>query len=793
MDHAINMSTGAAAHESSLLLTLEEISQLISHSHNPHETLENIVRLIQGRFATDVSSVYLVEPDSGELVLAATVGLHPSSVGRVRMKFDEGLTGLVAQRMCPIMEPDAFAHPRFKYFAEAGEDPYHSFLGVPVIESGVVQGVLVVQTMERRPFSANEIRMLVTVGSQLAPLVAAARLLERVAAVEAVSEPVAPARPAMLPPHSFSGLGLSPGIGVGQAYLIGPTAPGGLLPESAGADPAVEHQRLLRAMEATREEISRISRRISHLVGEDHGAILQAQLMILQDSTVERDLAGCLAAGATAEGAVSRTLDKYVATFQRLTSKFFQERIFDIKDVFRRILWHLRPGELAELSAREERIILVAHEASVLDLFSVDLDHLVGVIVEHGGPHSHAVIIARSLGIPMIGQISGLLDLVENGTRLRVDGSAGRIDIDPPPDVCAGLQPSAHLAVAQERNGQAPAIVADRPGLPRVEANVNLLSEAASVLDSGASGVGLYRSEMLFLARRTLPTEEEQVEIYRKLIVNLKGRPVTIRSFDLRPDKLAHGATVASSMAQTLDWRLVLESPVLQRMFKEQVRAILRAAVAGPVRLLIPFVTRSRLLDFVIPTVEQAREELAREEFEFGRDVPLGIMIEVAAVVPLIYAWAERADFFSLGTNDLIASALGIDRDDPVGTQGDDVLHQGLIRMIGEAIAAAHRAGRPVSVCGEMASNRDGALVLAALGADSLSLAADRIPTIRRLITQLDPETLPALGSKLMEARSVEQIRNLIAEKVSLLSSGSSVLDHGSWRASPAGIAVPHS
>ncbi len=165
------MTGASTVHESSLLLTLEEISQLISHSHNPHETLGNIVQLIQGRFDTDVSSVYLLEPESGELVLAATVGLDQSCVGRVRMRLDEGLTGLVAERMSPIMESDAFAHPRFKYFPEAGEDPYHSFLGVPLIESGIVQGVLVVQTMERRPFSSNEIRMLVTVGSQLAPLV----------------------------------------------------------------------------------------------------------------------------------------------------------------------------------------------------------------------------------------------------------------------------------------------------------------------------------------------------------------------------------------------------------------------------------------------------------------------------------------------------------------------------------------------------------------------------------------------------------------------------------------------
>jgi len=426
-------------------------------------------------------------------------------------------------------------------------------------------------------------------------------------------------------------------------------------------------------------------------------------------------------------------------------------------------MWHLRPqATAATLGA--ERLVLVAQEASVLDLFSVDLDHLVGVVVEHGGPHSHAVIIARSLGIPMIGQVPGLFDKFKAGELLRINGTTGQIELDPAVDVNGEVDGGEPLppVVEAHRNGQCSATVADRPGMPRIEANVNLLSEAAQVLASGASGVGLYRSEMLFLARRTLPTEEEQVEIYRKLIDVLKGRPATIRTFDLRPDKLAHGSTAASSMAQTLDWRLVLESPILQRLFKEQVRAIFRAAATGPVRLLIPLVTRSRLLDFAIATVEQARQELLREDLEFGRDVPLGVMIEVAAVTPLIDAWSDRVDFFSLGTNDLIASALGINRDDPVGTLGDDILHPGLIRMIGDVIASAHRAGRPVSICGEMAADPEGAIALVALGADSLSLAVDRVASIRQLMSRLDVESLSALGTKLLEARTVDEIRALI-------------------------------
>ncbi|APW62061.1 putative PEP-binding protein [Paludisphaera borealis] len=756
-------------HESSLLLTLEEISQLVSHSHDPQETLANIVGLIHDRYGTDVSSVYLVDPVRGDLVLAATVGLDPSGVGRVRMRFDEGLTGLVAERVAPVMEADAAVHPRFKYFPEAGEDPFHSFLGVPIIESGAVQGVMVVQTTERRPFSPNEIRMLVTAASQLAPLVTGARLLEQVAAAARA----ATVEPPSLPPRGvvariLKGCSLSPGRGAGLAYVIDGHATLGPLPPRGAVDPAVEKGRLDEAVEATRAEISRLSRRISALVGEDHGAILQAQLMILQDRTVERDLDARLASGDSAEEAVSRTLDVYVATFAKLSNPLFQERIFDIKDVFRRVFWHLRPRGGTAV-AQGGPLVLVAREASVLDLFSVDLDRLVGVAVEHGGPQCHAGIMARSLGLPMVGQVHGLIDQVQAGRRIEIDGRAGTVDLDPAPEAVAlATRRPANRTSAKGRRASAtpaPQVFSDRPGIPRVEANVNLLSEADQVVAHNAGAVGLYRSEMIFLARRTLPTEEEQVEIYRKLIEAVRGRRVTIRTFDLRPDKLAQGSSAASCSAHALDWRLVLEVPSLQRLFKEQVRAILRAASVGPVRLLVPLVNRSALLDFALATVREARGELIAEGLAFGADVPFGAMIEATAAIPLAGSWAGRVDFFALGTNDLIASALGLNREDPVGAQCDDVLHPGLIRMIAALIDAAHKGGRPVSTCGEMASDPAGTVVLAALGADSLSVAVDRLADVRRTLAGLNPADLPSLRSRLLEAESVEDVARLVSQR----------------------------
>jgi phosphotransferase system enzyme I (PtsP) len=739
--------------ESSLLLTLEEISQLVSHSHDPAETLANIVGLIRGRFNTAVCSVYLIEPASNELVLGATVGLKREAIGRVRMRRHEGLTGLVAEKMTPVMVPDAFLHPRFKYFPEAGEDPYHSFLGVPLVEGGELQGVLVVQTVEPRTFSPSEIRTLVTVAAQLATLVSDVRLLEQVAVF--AHEPLPRAeQPKTGPAAVLQGVGLSPGAGIGQAYVVDGFDDWRHSVKTWGAEPTQEKQRLVGAMDRAREEIDRLSHHISELVGEEHGAILQAQLMIMQDRTIEHDLDLCLAQGASAEAALLQTLDKYVAAFQKLTTPFFQERIYDIKDVFYRLLWQLRPPRT---DAAGDRVVLVTREPSVMELFAVDLDRLAGVVVEHGGKQSHAAILARSLGIPMVGQVADFASLEHPGLRLLVDGTRGRVVPDPPPEMLAELgEPEA-----------APPEVTEAPasGLPRIEVNINLLYEVESAVRRGAGGVGLFRSEFLFLARRTLPTEEEQLHIYRKLLLQLGGRPVSIRTFDLRPDKLAMYSPLGSTSSWPFDWRRVLESPPLQQLFRDQIRAILRAAAVGPARILIPLVTHSELLDYVREVVSCTRQELEREGLDFGRDVPLGAMIEVAAAVPLVPLWANQVSFFALGTNDLTASALGLDRDDRVGAGQTDPLHPGLIHLIDTVVTAAHAAGRPVTVCGEVAADPLGAAALMALGIDALSVAVNQLEAARRTLSGWTATALQSLRPLLLACRTAQEIREVLQKK----------------------------
>jgi phosphotransferase system enzyme I (PtsP) len=739
------VSDPGTTYEAALLLTLEEISQLVAHSHDVRETLDNIVRLIQDRFHTAVCSVYLLEQGTGDLVLAATVGLDPRAVGRVRMHLDEGLTGLTAQRMAPVMVADAFHHPRFKYFPEAGEDPYRSFLGVPLVEGGRLQGVLVVQTKDARTFAPSEVRMLVTVAGQLAALVGDARLLEQIAVV-AHEEPA----PSCAPATTFTGIAISPGLGLGRAYVVGSIDEWREVIPPRGADPAVERKRLAEAMARARDELVRLSQHISELVGENHGAILQAQLMIMQDRTVEHDLEVHLAAGASAEAALIAVLDKYVAAFQKITTPFFQERIHDIKDVFHRILWQLcaRPTGVDDSG----RVVLVAREASVMELFSVDLERLAGVVVEHGGPQSHAAILARSLEIPMVSQVAEFTTLAHPRLQLLVDGDKGTVTVGPPAD---------SLPAAPARARATAASVTLRPGVPRVDVNINLIYEVRAAIKQGITGVGLYRSEFLFLARRSLPTEEEQVGIYRKLLQLLAGRPVTIRTFDLRPDKLAAYSNLGAA-ARPYDWRVVLDSPPLQQLFRDQVRAILRAATLGNVRILVPLVTTSEVFEFVLETVAQAKESLRADGLEFVADVPVGVMIETAASVPLVAHWAERAAFFALGTNDLTASALGLDRDDPLAARLADPLHPGLLHFIEEVITAAHAANRPVSVCGESAGDPMAGMALAALRVDALSVPVNQFAAIRQTMSSLTPTRLAELRTELLRQRTSGAVHALL-------------------------------
>jgi len=746
--HSETMSPIQSGSEHDLLLTLEEISQVVSHSHDLRQTLDNICLLIQKRFRVAVCSLYLFDPKGVHLVLAASVGLRPEGIGRVRMRLGEGLTGLVAETVSPVNEPNAPTHPRFKYFPEAGEDPFQSFLGVPLLVGGTVKGVLVVQAIESRTFSPGDVRMLKTVAAQLSSLVTDAWWLEQLNAFTHGDMPMEQ------PMGPIQGVGLSPGVGAGLAYVLDSWETYRQKAPKRAEDSQGERARLQQAIAEAREELKRQEIDIANLVGEDHGAILQAQRMILQDRSIERDLLACINKGSSAEAAILDTLDHYVAAYGKVATAVLQERVYDIKDVFHRVLWHLVGGR-SDKPAADLPVILVTREASVMELFAVERSHLAGVVVEHGGPQSHAAILARSLGLPMVGKVEDFARVAQPGRWLGIDGTTGLVDPDATPE-------DSPAPTRRVDNLPPMAPPARRAGIPTLGANINLLCEVEPALRDGAAGVGLFRSEFLFLARRSLPTEEEQERIYSKLVTGMRGRPVCIRTFDLRPDKLASVSLLAKA-EQGYDWRLVLGSPPLQRLFREQVRAILRAGVHGPVRLLVPLVSCSELVDLVVETLADARSSLVADGLDHDSRVEIGFMLESAAAVPLAHRWLDRADFLALGTNDLAASALAFDRDNPVGTPQLDFLHPGFLALLEPVVTAAHRQNKSVSVCGEMAADPRGAVALAALGVDRLSVPVKALRPIHQVLANLEPKSLAQARRGLLEFSSRSAVADLIA------------------------------
>lgn len=744
-----------------LLLTLQDVSELVSNSHDLDETLTNIVELIQARFKADVCSVYTVDDQRHDLVLSATVGLHRESVGKVRMSFDEGLTGLAATTKAPVNVADARSHPQFRHFPESGEDDYRSFLGVPLVHGGAVLGVLVLQYREHQARGTDEERLLLGVAAQLAVLVINARLtraLARVvhqntASVRSGNEvQVLPVTPKW---REMSGTPAGPGLALGNVLRFEEfdfAAPA-LVSRTAGTI-AEEHARFADALDQGRAAMERASRRLGELLGDQFGALMQVQRVMLEDKTVQHDIFSRIDLGDSAEQAVVAVCQNYLRAFAKLDNPFFYERIYDIKDVFRRLLDHAVPARANQASG--EPVIIVAHEVSLLELLSCDLDRVRGVVVEKGGAYSHVAILARSLGLPVLTQAEGILEQVVDGDEIFLDGDAGLVYINPD---AARREIFARLL---KRSTQDCDDDMDTPLPLRLEGTVNLLPEVVRTVRQKASGVGLYRSEFLELANRSFPTEEEQLATYRKMLQLLEGRPLTLRTLDLRAEKI-YGLSAAMKRDLVWEWRLVDELPHIQDLVRTQLRAALRAGADGPIRVLFPMIVSERQFHCAMRLLHEARASLRAENLPHAPRVPVGLMIEVPAAVRMVSHWAPQVDFFCIGSNDMLHALLGIERNDDQLRRLKTPLEPAYLKTVREVVVQAHDHDRPVTVCGEAASNPTALLALLALEVDGVSVPPDDLPKARRALTRVEiPGNLALIRHRLEVALSVEEVSAIL-------------------------------
>lgn len=539
----------------------------------------------------------------------------------------------------------------------------------------------------------------------------------------------------------LKGTGVSPGIATGLALVVEREA----VPVFRLSLPAErvepEVARLSRAAETSRSQLQAIKERLSREVGAPHAYIFDAQLLMLEDPLLlERAAAMIRAEAVNAEWALRDVAERLHALFEGFKDEYLRERSSDLDDVVGRILLNLEGGKDApSLAHLPGSFILVAPDLPPSETAELDWERIAGVALETGSATSHTAIVARSRGIPVVVGLREVTRRIPPGAAVVLDGSEGRVVVDPSEPVLAGFRAAREREVREETRlrqtrGLA-AVTRDGVGV-RLQANLEFPDEAATAVVYGAEGIGLFRSEYLLGRARVPPGEERQVEIYRRLLEQMDGRPVTIRLWDLGPEDLSPGGP--SSPNPALGPRALRLLGRSEGAYRQQARALLRVAAEGALRMLLPFVGGVAELREIRRFLSDVREELGREGVAVPREVPLGLNLEVPGAALTADLLAPEVDFFSVGTNDLIQYLLAVDRTDPRVAPLHQPLHPGVLRLLRTVVEAAERTGTPLSVCGEMAAEPSLALVLVGLGVRDLSMRPAAIPRVKALIRSVE-------------------------------------------------------
>src|SRR5271167_4816215 len=756
------------------LALIEHLSSIPGeYSDDLRETLDRVAFAIASGMEAEVCSLYLFDPQRERIVLRATVGLDRESVGKVSMRLNEGLVGLVLEKDEPVFVPDAISHPRYKYFPETGEERYHSFLGVPVqTNHNEPIGVLVTQTLRKRKFTAGEVRLLRAAGNQLAQMLNHFRLRQTLATkekerdeyrrrmieanrqlkdYEKVGGKTRLAAPVKIRRPRLVGLGAAPGFGHGIAHLVG-TFLNTIDMNLRADDRREELHRLEESLGKARGELTALKARMAAFMPEGDLKIFDAHRAILEDDEFIERIRTAIEAGYAAESALFRVIDELSASMLAMADGYLRERASDFRDVGHRLLRHLRRED--SRSPFVHPTILVAEELTLSQLTLLSHENLAGIALQSGGVTSHAAILARSFEIPTVVGIEHLMEAVSEGDDLVLDGNSGILYIKPSVEVQREYERLSRQYNAFRRELMAhPSEHAMTHDGHRVQllANIALQNDIEIALKYGAEGVGLFRSEFSFLTYEDFPDENEQVAIYNRLLKPVGNRPVTIRTLDIGADKYPSYMRVPREDNPFLGWRSIRVSLEMPSLFKLQLRAILRSAARHNVRVLFPMISSMDELRAARALLAEAQTELGREGIEHNPNIMVGAMIEVPAAVWLAPRLIKEVDFFSIGTNDLIQFILAADRNNPKVAQVYEPLHPAVLAAIAQVVKVAKDAGKDVSLCGEMASDALATLVLTGIGLEQLSLSPFFIPVIRKILRATDYQTALQVAREVLE------------------------------------------
>jgi phosphotransferase system, enzyme I, PtsP len=723
---------------------LRRLREVMAERVSAQERLDKIVVLIAANMVAEVCSVYVLRVDA-TLELYATEGLNREAVHQTVMGSDEGLVGLVASEAAAVNLSDAQAHPAFSYRPETGEEIYHSFLGVPILRAGNTLGVLVVQNRARRTYSEEEVEALQTTAMVLAEMIASGELA-------ALARPGA--EPAVRRSLRLQGSVLNEGIALGHVVLHEPRV---IITNFIADDIAKERARLETAIAALRADLDAMLEHGDVAEGGEHRAVLEAYRMFAHDRGWVHKLEEAVLTGLTAEAAVERVQSDTRARMLRQTDPYLRERLHDLDDLANRLLRQLLGRDHAP--AREhlpENAIIVARSMGPAALLDYDRKRLRALVLEEGGPTSHVAIIARALGIAAIGEVNNAIGFVDSGDAVIVDATSGEVHVRPSPDLEASYIERVRVRARRQLQYQA---LRDKPCVTRDGVEVSLLLNAGLLVDlphieeTGASGVGLFRTELQFMVAGQFPRTGEQLSLYRSVLDGAGGRPVTFRTLDVGGDKVLPYMRVVEEENPALGWRAIrlgLDRPALLR---SQIRALLRAALGRELRMMFPMIATVREFDEAKELVERELTYLRRHNHKLPERVEIGAMVEVPSLLYQLDELLDRVDFLSVGSNDLAQFLFAADRGNPRVSTRFDELSRPMLRALRDIAERGEVHGKPVTVCGEMASKTVSALALIALGYRKLSLVPSAVGPVKAMALELDVGKAEALVQALISGK----------------------------------------
>jgi phosphotransferase system enzyme I (PtsP) len=708
---------------------LRRLREVMVDPVSAQERLDKIVVLIAANMVAEVCSVYVLRVDS-TLELYATEGLNRDAVHNTVLRADEGLVGLVASQASAINLSNAQAHPAFSFRPETGEEIYHSFLGVPILRAGNTLGVLVVQNRARRNYSEEEVEALQTTAMVLAEMIASGEL-------SALAPPGA--EPAARRSLHLTGMALSEGIALGHVVLHEPRV---VVTNYIADDIPRELKHLQSAVETLRTHLDELLEHGDVVEGGEHRDVLEAFRMFAYDRGWLHKLEEAVMTGLTAEAAVERVQSDSRARMLRQTDPYLRERLHDLDDLANRLMRQLTGRDHAPSRDNlPDNAILVARSMGPAALLDYDRKKLRGLVLEEGGPTSHVAIVARALGIAAVGEIDNATGMADPGDAIILDGSAGDLHLRPLPDMEAAYAERVRLRARRQQQYQA---LRDLPCVTKDGEKVTLMINAGlsvdlpHIADTGAAGIGLFRTELQFMVAPNFPRSSEQYALYRAVLDAANGKPVTFRTLDIGGDKVLPYMRNIEEENPALGWRAIrlgLDRPALLRT---QLRALLRAAGGQALKIMFPMIATVSEFDQAKELVDLELTHLRRHGHKLPDEVEVGSMVEVPSLLYQLDELLEHVDFLSVGSNDLVQFLYAVDRGNPRVSGRFDPLSAPVLRALKDIADKCREYGKPVTLCGELASQPIGALALIAIGYRSLSLAPSAVGPVKAMLLELD-------------------------------------------------------